>query len=187
VTLSADTETLIACQIGHLEKRKGQKVLLESLSLLREQGRLPENWLFVLVGTGPTGQDLARQISNSGLAPQVRVISRAECVLHLLSESQMLIHPSISNEDLPNVISEAMSLGIPVIGTDVGGITEQITNDKTGLMVEAGDSKTLAEAISTLMSSQALRSKLGKEGLEKFQAKFSEEPAIRAYMKLYFE
>jgi glycogen synthase len=84
-------------------------------------------------------------------------------------------------------MSEAMSLGIPVIGTDVGGITEQITNDKTRLVVKPGNSKALAEAIVKLMTSQALRSKLGKEGFEKFQAKFSEEPAIRAFMRLYFE
>jgi glycosyltransferase involved in cell wall biosynthesis len=54
-------------------------------------------------------------------------------------------------------------------------------------VVDPGDSKALAEAIEKLMTSQALRSKLGKEGFEKFQAKFSEKIAIQAYMRLYFE
>lgn len=185
--LLTDIDTVMACQIGHLEKRKGHRVLIEALSLLREQGQLPPNWLFILEGVGPTWEDLTRHISHAGLAPQVLLIGRANCVLHLLRQSQLLIHPSVSNEDLPNVISEAMSLGIPVIGTDVGGIPEQITNDETGLVVDPGDSKALAEAIDKLMTSQALRSKLGKEGFEKFQAKFSEKPAIQAYMRLYFE
>jgi glycosyltransferase involved in cell wall biosynthesis len=91
--ISTDMNTVTACQIGHLEKRKGQRVLIEALSLLREQGRLRPNWLFVLEGVGPTGEDLKRQISRAGLAPQVQLIGRANCVLHLLRHSQLLIHP----------------------------------------------------------------------------------------------
>jgi glycosyltransferase involved in cell wall biosynthesis len=124
---------------------------------------------------------------SRGLSEQVKIVGRSECVYHLLKRTDILIHPSTENEDLPNVISEAMSLGIPVIGSKAGGIVEQIDHDRTGLLVEPGSEVELAEAIYKLMSNLGLRSKLGGQGLSKFKQNFSEAKALAAYKALYFD
>jgi glycosyltransferase involved in cell wall biosynthesis len=80
-----------------------------------------------------------------------------------------------------------MSLGIPVIGSKVRGIVKQIYHDRTGLLVEPGSDVELPEAIYKLMSNLTLRSKLGVQGLSKFEQNFSEAKALAVYNALYFD
>jgi glycosyltransferase involved in cell wall biosynthesis len=184
--LPGDSKSLVVCQIGHLEKRKGQKVLIEAVGVLRDQGRLEENWIFALEGEGPMVHDLEKQIIQEGLSKQVFIIGSVSCVYHLLKRCDVLAHPSISNEDLPNVISEAMSEGIPVVASDVGGIKDQVVPSETGFIIQPGDYHALSDALYSMLSSEALRTKLGEGALERFKGNFTESTAIDKYRLLYF-
>jgi glycosyltransferase involved in cell wall biosynthesis len=175
------------CQIGHLEKRKGQGVLIESVRALRDQGRLKENWLFALEGEGPMVQDLEKQIIQEGLSKQVFLIGSVSCIYHLLKRCDVLAHPSISNEDLPNVISEAMSEGIPIVASDVGGIKDQVVPSETGFIIQPGDHHALSEALYSVLSNDTLRTKLGEGAFERYKSNFTEPTAIDKYRLLYFK
>ena len=181
------SDLVIATQIGHLESRKAHAKLIDAVARLKESGHISRVWRFILEGEGPLKAELETQVMSRGLSEQIKIVGRSECVYHLLKRTDILIHPSTENEDLPNVISEAMSLGIPVIGSKVGGIVEQIDHDCTGLLVEPGSEVELAEAIYKLMSNLGLRSKLGGQGLSKFKQNFSEAKALAAYKALYFD
>jgi glycosyltransferase involved in cell wall biosynthesis len=184
--LPGGSESLVVCQIGHLEKRKGQGVLIEAVSTLLDEGRLKENWIFVLEGEGPMKHELEAQIIELGVSQYVFLVGSVSCVHHLLKRCVVLAHPSISNEDLPNVISEAMSEGIPVIASDVGGIKDQVVPSETGFIIQPGDHYALSDALFSMLSNEALRTKLGAGAFERFKGHFTESKAIEKYRLLYF-
>lgn len=174
----------IACQIGHLEKRKGHIILLDALLILRNNGELDPKWMFVIEGEGPLKAELLERVRQYDLK-QVIFLGKTDCIFHLLELSDVLLHTSISNEDLPNVISEAMYFAVPVIGTEVGGIPEQIEHEKTGILVPASDSKALASSIAALMSNRNLIAKMGEAAKIKFQTEFSGDLALARYQRTY--
>lgn len=185
-SFAIEPDSVVAAQIGHLEPRKGHLTLLNAINRLKIAGNLPSNWKFLLEGEGPSRQLVNDKLEEYGLSASVALLGRVNCVYHLLSVSDILIHPSTSNEDLPNVISEAMSLGIPVIGSNVGGIAEQIADEVTGLVVGADDHVLLSSAILELMSSQGRRDSMGSMALKRFETFFSEALAHEAYQEAYF-
>ena len=78
-------------------------------------------------------------------------------------------------------------MGLPVIGSDVGGIKEQISHLSTGVVLEPGDSLGFSEAIHLVLSDSEFRAKLAKEGFSKYESRFTEERAIEKYRRLYFK
>ncbi len=72
--------------------------------------------------------------------------------------------PSLWPDPLPGVVREPMTRGRPVIGSDVGGIPDMITDDVNGLLVPAGDAAALASAMDRLVADPALRARLGEAG-----------------------
>ena len=67
----------------------------------------------------------------------------------------MTVLPSLHKEGLPNVLLESMSMGIPVVSSDIGGVSEIIIDGKTGYMVEPGNKSALADAINEVWVNQA--------------------------------
>ncbi len=77
----------------------------------------------------------------------------------MLSDADIFVLPSLA-EARPRSIIEAMSLGVPVVASDVGGIPSLVDHDETGLLVPAGDAVGLALAIDRLVQSPDLRARL---------------------------
>jgi len=180
-----DATIIVATQVGHLELRKGQLTLIESVNNLKVKNLLSSNWRFLLEGDGAMKKELQMKISEFGLESEVQLLGRVRCVFHLLARTNVLIHPSSSYEDLPNIISEAMSFGLPVIGSDVGGISEQVANSVSGIVVPPSDIDALSDAIRSLMSSEPLRARMGGMAYKRFLSDFSRGPALKAYRELY--
>ncbi len=100
-------------------------------------------------------------------------------------DADVLIHPSVSNEDLPNVISEAMALSLPIIGTRVAGIPDQVIDGVNGLLVEPGSEEELARAIENLLGDHNARKSYGAASRERYLQRFSPEIAKTRYLELY--
>jgi glycosyltransferase involved in cell wall biosynthesis len=174
-----------ALSVGLLEKRKGHARLLQALRILAEQQGLPVDWLFLIEGSGPEQNELENQIQELGLSRQVRLLGNSKCLFHLMSRSEVFIHPSISNEDLPNVITEAMSLGKPIIGSRLAGIPEQIDDGVNGFLVAPGSAQELAAKIDLLIRDSDKRKTLGLSSEAKYQQDFLPEVALERYKRLY--
>lgn len=177
---------LIGLQIGHLEPRKGQEVLIEAIRHLQHQSMLLPNWVFVIEGEGQSREALSKKIEDYGLQEQIRMIGRAKCVVHLFLESDVYLHPSVFNDDLPNVVSEAMSFGLPIIASEIAGLPEQVSQGVSGILVPPADHKKLAEGIYSLMSSEELRSAMGEQSAKRYEKYFSKSVAVKAFADLYF-
>jgi len=181
--LGIDLHRTLVGVIAILEERKGHIVLLEAIRRIKESGgRAP---LIIIEGEGLQRSHLENFIREHALLDDVRMVGREDHIFNLLNAVDIIALPSISHEDFPNVVLEAMSLGKPVIGTRLAGIPEQIVHMETGLIVEPGDSDGLVLALQQLDSDTKLRLRLGQCAQQRFQRKFSAETAVEAYLRLY--
>ena len=102
-----------------------------------------------------------------------------------MSLLDVLILPSISDEDFPNVILEAMALGKPVISTRLAGVPEQVIDGETGFLVNPRNVDELKLAIKELCNNTTLRLQMGRAAVYNFEDKFTAEIAVKKYMALY--
>jgi glycosyltransferase involved in cell wall biosynthesis len=162
--------------VGRLVEKKGFSDLIDACALLeRRRG----NFSCRIIGTGKLEGDLVAHISRLDLQNRVQLVgpvSQSEVVKEM-HNAAVLAAPCIVADDgdrdgLPNVIQEALALGLPVVSTDVTGIPEVIQPDKTGLRVPQRDPEALAAAIEQLLEDPALRVRLAAEGRRLMEAEF---------------
>lgn len=141
--------------LGRFVRKKGFDVLLEACHLLESRGIA---WELTLGGEGPLGHrlrtlarrlDLDHRVHFPGFVPY-------EGVPGLLSGADVFIMPSVvdpsgDRDGLPNVIVEALMQRIPVVASDVCGISEVIRHGITGVLVPPGDSAALADGVASLI------------------------------------
>jgi glycosyltransferase involved in cell wall biosynthesis len=131
-------------------KKKGPVVLLDALELLSQQRT---DWCLTVVGDGPERTLCEQRVAQGSLAPRVRFrgwVSQIE-VVRLLSEADLLVVPSVpvpgETEGIPNVILEAFAARVPVVASDVGGISEVVKDGETGILVPPGNRRALADRL----------------------------------------
>lgn len=88
-------------------------------------------------------------------------------------------------DNYPNVVFEAMASGLPVIGTNVGGIPSQVIDKKTGYLVELNNIEQLKNNILELASNKELRDKMGQTGRERVEQEFSWDKSAEQLEKIY--
>ena len=89
------------------------------------------------------------------------------------------------NEGFPRTHLEAMYFGLPVVGTDIAGVREQITNGVNGWVVPPGDALALANALERLLKDEDLRSHMGQVGRDRVQQQFSTEAHVAGIVRIY--
>lgn len=160
--------------LGQLCARKGLPELIRAL------GRLANNrdWSATLAGDGDLEAAKA-QIGREGIAERVEIPGwlHASARTNLLARSDILALPSHA-ENLPMVILEAFSHGVPVIATPVGAVAEVITDGHNGILVPPGDDATLTRAIERLVVDANLRKSLGAAAKDTHSERFEFEKYI---------
>jgi len=142
--------------VGDLAADKGIGVLLEAHARMR--GRTP----LVLIGRAADRQPLEPRegVVQLGLLPHGAVLAAWDrCAIGVV--------PSITPDAFPTVALEAMSAGVAVLASRVGGIPEAVLDGETGVLVPPGDPVALAEALDRLMDDPAQRARLGAAGRER--------------------
>jgi glycosyltransferase involved in cell wall biosynthesis len=147
---------LHAVAAGRLTRVKGLDFAIEAL------GRLPAGhpWQLDLVGEGELRDGLAALAARLGVADRVTFHGFRRDVEAMMAGADALVMPS-RHEGLPYTLLEAMSLGLPVIASNVGGLAEVLRHDETGLLVPVGDARALAAGLARLADAAGLRAKLG--------------------------
>ncbi|MHA1990393.1 MAG: glycosyltransferase family 4 protein [Candidatus Hodarchaeales archaeon] len=134
---------ILGC-IGYLFERKGHIILIKALLKIKQD--LPRVHLLI-VGDGPDESLLKKETKDLGLEESVTFIPFTRDPVVVYNRIDLLILPSLSKEGLPNVILEAFAMKIPVIASDIGGISEVVKNKETGFLIKPGHVKDLAKAI----------------------------------------
>ena len=147
--------------LGQLVERKGLDILIEAFARVGAPAEL-------LIAGGDWSQSgypehlqtLAHQL---GVADRIHFENHRQDVGAVLSTADIFVLPSRSDAR-PRSIIEAMSLGIPVVASEVGGIPSLVLHEQTGLLVPAEDAGALAAALARLIQSPQLRERMGAAG-----------------------
>ncbi len=187
---AVDVEMFFPVQVANPVKRfvhvsmmvpfKNVEGILQALSVLNKTNR---NWVMSFVGPASEAHKtlavdlgLAEQISWEGLLPYAVVAKQ-------IQTGDALVHFS-KYENLPCVINEALCCGVPVISSDVGGISE-IIDSSNGCLVQNGNVAELAEALNNFLSNP---SKFNKQNISaRAMAMFRYETIGMQLMELYKE
>ena len=168
--------------LGQLVERKGLHVLIDAFARLEAPADL------VLAGgdwdAAGYPQRIKQQARELGVDTRVHFENHREDVGALLSTADIFVLPSLSDAR-PRSIIEAMSLGIPVIASDTGGIPSLIASDETGMLVPTGDAAALAAALRRLVLDADRRRSLGGAARASAAANFRPERTAAEYVRVY--
>ncbi|HEY3777967.1 MAG TPA: glycosyltransferase [Rhizomicrobium sp.] len=143
--------------LGRLHPKKGFGMLVEALRLLAERGVL---FRCTIAGEGPERGRLVAQVREYGLADRVFLPGWTDDVPAFLSAVDVFVLPSFQ-EDYPLAVLDAMASGVPIIASAIEGPKDFLREGTTGLFVPPGNASALADTLTELLASPALRESLG--------------------------
>ncbi len=119
-----------------------------------------------------------------GLQTRINFIGHTTNTAEELSRSQIFVLASKS-EGFPRSILEAMRAGLPVVASDVGGVSEAVIHRETGFVVPRGDATSLTKALANLIMRPNLRKEFGHAGRLRYELNFTFDQMADRTMELY--
>jgi glycosyltransferase involved in cell wall biosynthesis len=165
--------------VGRLVDIKGVDTLITALAVLP-----PAGFSLALCGDGPLRDALERQAAKADVGDRVRFLGERPDAACLIEACDVLVLPS-RQEGLSNALLEAMAAGRAVVASAVGGNTELVTPEQTGLLFASGDAEALAAALLRLQLNPALRARLGAQAAAFVDERFSVSAMVAAMHRLY--
>ena len=168
--------------LGKINQRKGIYDLLYSFAAFKQNSSVITKLL--IAGSGEV-EPTKKLVEDLGLSQDIEFLGwiTPKQRNELLAQTHSFILPSY-NEGLPMALLEAMSWGLSIITTPVGGIGEVIKDRENGLLIEAGNLQELTDAISLLVSNSSLRIDLSQKAREK-AAEFCIDNYIQSLSQIY--
>ena len=159
--LQEEPKENVIISVGKLDGQKNQKLLINAFASIAED--FPE-WKLVIYGEGRERDSLERLIQDSRFKIQDKVSlpGRCETVIEEMNKAKVFAFSS-DFEGMSNAILEAVSIGLPVVTTNVSGAAELVKDGEGGFVVPIRDEKALAVALRTILLDEKLREKMARE------------------------
>lgn len=181
--LKIDEPTLVYIIVANLIPYKGHLDLIAALGIAND--RIGRPWHLLVVGRDDgAGAGIRTMAQKLNIESRISILGSRSDVPALLFASDVALLCS-HQEGFSNAILEAMSFGLPMIVTDVGGNAEAVLNGKTGVVVPARDPEALAEPIVLLAREPLLRESYGTAGRKRIEDLFLLEACVAKYEALY--
>jgi glycosyltransferase involved in cell wall biosynthesis len=174
------TDPVIVC-LANFTPTKGQKVIIDAMPQLASQ--FP-NIHAILAGDGPELGALKGRAEALGVDRRVEFPGSVRDPWDLLRAADVFVLAS-EIEGLPLAVLEAMSQGVPVVATDVGGMPEAVIDDETGFLVPAGDVGALTTSIARILGDPSVAARMRQAALARFERRFTMERMLEAHRDLY--
>ena len=163
--------------LGRLSPEKGVDTLLEASSMLK----LPVK----IIGAGPMQSRVTQMAASApSLIHPLGQLPHHEA-MSFLAGATALIFPSKCYESFALAVAEAMSLGVPVVATDLGGRSEFVVDSVNGFLFKPGDASALAELTNRLAGDADLRRRMGLAARRTYETKLAPELSYRRLMDIY--
>jgi len=176
-----DADPVILC-VARMAPVKDHATLLAAFELLAPDHPRAQLWL---VGDGPLREQTAARAAASPVAGRIRLFPGDADVRGYYARAALAVLSS-RHEGLPNVVLEAMSCGLPVVATAVGGLPEAVRDGVTGRLVPAGRPEALARAMSELVADPLLRGRMGRAGRRLAEEEFSLAVMARRHEEVFY-
>lgn len=171
-------ETFVVGLVGRIAEEKGWRVFLDAVAASPDIHA-------VLIGDGPEGEIARQRATELGITNRVTFAGFRSDINNAINALDAHVLASTWAEPCAAVVQQAMALGKPVIGTDIGGTPEMVAGDVTGLLVPPGDSTALARAFATLANDPALRTRMGSAGVRRADELFTLQGMVDKNESLY--
>ena len=170
-------KTLVVGMAGRINRWKGQKLFIDMAEKVLTQY---ENVEFLIAGSAYKGEEylgsyLEEYINKKKLSQKIELLGQVDDMDDFYSKLNVFVLPSIQPEPFGLVVIEAMDIGLPVVATNHGGPTEIIENGVDGYLVDFNECTEMSNVIMKLLMDENLRAKIGNQGREKRNSKFTIE------------
>ncbi len=169
--------------VGRLVWQKGYEDALQAVSLLRKAGISVE---YRIVGDGSYSSAVAYARHEMGLDDCVRLLGAVSpaAVKREMLWADVFLHAAVS-EGFCNAVVEAQAMELPVVCTDASGLTENVDDGMTGIVVPRRDPEALARGTSRLAADPSLRERMGRAGRRRVLDRFRIGDQIAAFDRAY--
>ena len=175
--------------VARLEEKKGIRYGIEAIARVKATGRMVR---YTIVGDGSLRSDLQGRIDAHGLQDDVHLVGHRPQheVIDLLRKAHVLIAPSVTaangdQEGIPNVLKEAMAMGMPVVSTLHSGIPELVENGVSGYLVAERDVEALADRLVELVDHSHRWPAMGRAGRARVERDYDVDRLNAELVDLY--
>lgn len=184
-----EQEPVCIASVARLVEMKGIEYAIRALAQLTDRGYHAE---YHIAGDGPLRSHLQSLAEDLQIADRVHFLGwrSHQQVLQLLDKAQILMAPSVTAangemEGIPNIVKEAMALGLPVVSTVHAGIPELVDDGRSGLLVPERDAAALAEKTAWLLDNPDRWPALTRSARSKVLAEFDADALNQQLIALY--
>lgn len=165
--------------VARFDEPKDQMLLLRALEKLRDI-----DWQLDLIGDGPKRSSLRGKAEQLGLESRVIFLGSVHNVHQYISMGDIFVLAS-KWEGLPISVIEAMQVGLPVICSNVGGVSEIVRHGQTGYLVRAGSVDDLKRKLEDLIMNPSRRLAMGQAGRELYERELKQERMMQKTLEVY--
>ena len=177
----SEEDFVVGC-IGNLLPVKDHMTVLQAMAHMNENCK---TWRLVIAGEGPERPNLQAFLNaHPEWKDRVSLAGVSDRVPELLNALDVYVLSSLS-EGISNSLLEAMSSGVPVIATAIGGNPEVVVDGESGLLFPVGDCGKLAEHLNSLQLHPGFRLRLAQQAVRRVRAEFSLDNMVEQYGRLY--
>ena len=184
-----ESEHPLILSVGRLVEKKGFQDLLQALLIVKRKG---ERFHCAIYGDGPLCQQLREWVEDHGMAGEVDLKGdrTQQELISVYRNATLFILAPVQTDDgdrdgIPNVLVEAMAVGLPVITTAVAGIPELVENNQNGLLYQPHDVEGISSGITELLRNPEKRRQLGDAGSKKVKEQFDVAQAAQRLKALF--
>jgi glycosyltransferase involved in cell wall biosynthesis len=167
-----------AIYAGRLSDEKGIRTLIQA-------ARLQPDLSFVVLGEGPLEAQVRESVASGRLNIALHGHTGYDEALRWISKARVLVFPSNCYETFGRAIVEALSLGVPVVASRLGAISEIIADGKEGFLVEPGDATGLADRVHRIMRNDELRTRMSAAARERYESQYSSATSYSSLIAIY--
>jgi glycosyltransferase involved in cell wall biosynthesis len=190
VVLANNEPEPVVLGVGRFVEKKGFRYLIDACAILKRRGL---RFRCVLLGEkGDQLEAIRTQIASLGLNAQVELRGPVthDQLRDTYAQASVFVLPCLVAADgdrdgIPNVLAEAMAMGLPVVTTAISGIPELVDADKDGLVVPERNSQALAAALERILTDAVLRASLGAAARAKVCRMFDSRETTRELKALF--
>ena len=171
--------------VGRMQAVKDHATLIRAfVALVRTKPEYRDTARLMIVGDGTLRQEALSQLEMAGCAELSWLPGGRDDVPDLMRQMDVFVLPSLA-EGISNTILEAMSTGLPVIATRVGGNTELVHEQMTGQLVPVSDADALTGAMLSYLAHRPLIESQGRQARLDTETHYSMQAMVNAYLQVY--
>ena len=173
---------LLVGMISYLRDYKGHRYLVDAAAKVLKQHPAAA---FLIVGEGPEEQNIRAHIERLGLAADVRMLGFRDDLLDVFRSLNLFVIPTVEGDTIPQVLMQALAVGLPVVSTTTGSIPDVIADGESGFLVPPRDPEALADRIVRLLKDANLRAAMGKRGRHTVEQSYSIDRMVDELERVY--